>query len=204
MRIALTTKGSTMNITSEVNEQVKSDTPKIYVACLASYNNGELYGKWIEATQEADKIKEDIALMLKKSNQPNAEEWAIHGTGGFYEIPISEWHDLEEVSKIAQTLEEFKSNRYFADKVEVFSYLMKSEDFNTAIFMLQDAYIGSYESPNDFIHDYIDSCGSLSDCSEWIKRYFDYELFLRDMEICGDIFSFSTSYKRHHYFHTNY
>ena len=27
-------------------------TPKIYVACLAAYNNGHLHGEWIDATQD--------------------------------------------------------------------------------------------------------------------------------------------------------
>ena len=26
------------------------DTPRIYVACLAAYNNGRLHGRWIDAT----------------------------------------------------------------------------------------------------------------------------------------------------------
>ena len=29
-------------------------TPKIYVACLASYNAGILHGRWIDADQDAD------------------------------------------------------------------------------------------------------------------------------------------------------
>ncbi|WP_447531297.1 antirestriction protein ArdA, partial [Legionella pneumophila] len=27
------------------------DTPQIYVACLAAYNNGIVHGEWIDATQ---------------------------------------------------------------------------------------------------------------------------------------------------------
>jgi Antirestriction protein (ArdA) len=28
--------------------------PRIYVACLAAYNNGRLHGEWIDADQPAD------------------------------------------------------------------------------------------------------------------------------------------------------
>ena len=42
------------------------DTLKIYVACLASYNNGILYGKWINALQDKDEIYHDIFDMLQK------------------------------------------------------------------------------------------------------------------------------------------
>lgn len=44
---------------------------RIYVACLASYNNGRLYGKWIDADQDADAINEEIRVFLKGSLFPN-------------------------------------------------------------------------------------------------------------------------------------
>lgn len=48
-----------------------TDDLRIYVACLASYNNGRLYGKWIDAEQDADAINEEIRLLLKGSPYPN-------------------------------------------------------------------------------------------------------------------------------------
>ncbi len=36
------------------------DTPQIYVACLAAYNNGTLHGIWCDATQGEDGIYSDI------------------------------------------------------------------------------------------------------------------------------------------------
>ena len=53
-------------------------TPRIYVACLAAYNNGQLHGAWIDADQSADAIHEEIRAMLASSPTPGAEEWAIH------------------------------------------------------------------------------------------------------------------------------
>ena len=50
------------------------DTPSIYVACLASYNNAILHGVWIDATQSEDDIMKEIWEMLDKSPEPNAEE----------------------------------------------------------------------------------------------------------------------------------
>jgi len=40
-----------------------TDTPRVYVACLASYNNGILHGEWIDAT-DADEIREEIAFSV--------------------------------------------------------------------------------------------------------------------------------------------
>ena len=54
------------------------DAPRIYVACLAAYNNGCLHGRWIDATTP-DEIMDEVRAMLAASPLPGAEEWAIHG-----------------------------------------------------------------------------------------------------------------------------
>lgn len=48
-------------------------TPRIYVASLADYNNANLHGVWIDADQDADTIREEIATMLRASKHPNVE-----------------------------------------------------------------------------------------------------------------------------------
>ncbi|WP_024353472.1 antirestriction protein ArdA [Brevundimonas naejangsanensis] len=46
---------------------VSDSSPRIYVACLAAYNNGFLHGAWIDADQDADQIRVEIAAMLARS-----------------------------------------------------------------------------------------------------------------------------------------
>ena len=41
-----------------------TDTPRVYVACLAAYNAGKLHGERIDANQDADAIHEEIQAML--------------------------------------------------------------------------------------------------------------------------------------------
>ncbi|QDS19378.1 antirestriction protein ArdA [Xanthomonas citri] len=46
--------------------------PRIYVACLASYNNGVLHGRWIDLDgMDADDVQAEIAEMLRESPHPN-------------------------------------------------------------------------------------------------------------------------------------
>ena len=59
---------------------------QIYIACLASYNNGTLHGKWIEATSDVDEMQEDVnALLRSKSiltswlNVPRVVECVVWG-----------------------------------------------------------------------------------------------------------------------------
>ena len=53
------------------------DRPRIYVACLAAYNNGRLHGRWIDAT-DPHEVWQHVRGMLAASPEPDAEEWAIH------------------------------------------------------------------------------------------------------------------------------
>ena len=63
---------------AETPQQARPDGPRIYVACLAAYNNGFLHGRWIDATTP-DEIMEEVQAMLAASPIPQAEEWGIHG-----------------------------------------------------------------------------------------------------------------------------
>lgn len=44
--------------------------PRIYVACLASYNNGVLHGRWIDL-DDREEVEAEIAEMLRESPYPN-------------------------------------------------------------------------------------------------------------------------------------
>ena len=104
--------------------------PRLYVACLASYNNGVLHGRWVDVGQDAEAIQTEIAVILRESQFPNvkvdcpecdgagcdecgdtgkvasAEEWAIHDYEGFGEIHLSENPDLDKVAELAAAIEE--------------------------------------------------------------------------------------------------
>lgn len=81
-------------------------TPRIYLASLADYNAGRLHGRWIEANQPAECIREQIAAMLRESNEPIAEEWAIHDYENFAGLRLSEFEDIERVSEVARLIDE--------------------------------------------------------------------------------------------------
>ena len=78
--------------------------PKIYIACLASYNNGILYGKWIDANQDASVLEEEISDILAGSPMADAEEWAIHDYDDFDDLRLSEYESLETISQVAENI----------------------------------------------------------------------------------------------------
>lgn len=61
--------------------------PRIYVACLASYNNGVLYGEWIDATTDIDTMQAQVNRILRGSKFPNVTvpDWEATATAAGWE-----------------------------------------------------------------------------------------------------------------------
>ena len=157
--------------------QTTQSTSRIYVACLASYNNGKLYGKWIDASQEADEIHEEIQEMLKHSTEPIAEEWAIHDYEGFEGLNISEYESIEDVARFARLIEEH-GEAYAAYAGHIGTDYATEEGF-------QEAYQGEWDSEEAFGQNLADETMEIP---ENLQFYMDYEKFTRDLFI-GDYFS---------------
>jgi len=145
--------------------------PRIYVACLAAYNNGHLHGKWIDATQSVEDMQEEINAMLEASPIPNAEEWAIHDSEW---IDLNECDSLQRVNDIAE---------FIVEHGELGYKLMQMNGGNVpySVEMLEDHYHGAWKSKGHFVYHLVDDCDFLGDCSEIAKRYFDYDSFERDL-----------------------
>jgi len=174
----------------------QDDAPQIYVACLASYNAGRLHGSWIPV-ETKEQIQEDIQKILRTSQEPFAEEWAIHDFDGFGGAQLSEYEDFDALVTLKELIEAHDETlvgalyNYFSGGVEEVEKV------------LQDQYLGCFESIEDYAMDYIESTGSLRQLPESLQYYFDYERFARDLEMGGDIFTIETSYREVHVF-SNY
>lgn len=85
----------------ETNSEIR-----IYVACLAAYNNGILHGGWIDACQDADEIRRAIHDVLKFSPIECAEEYALHDYEGVEGISLSEYEGIDDVAALAAFIDE--------------------------------------------------------------------------------------------------
>lgn len=150
---------------------------RIYVACLAAYNNGILHGRWIDATADADEMQEEINAMLAESPVEDAEEWAIHDTEGLPDT-IGEFSGLEPVAEFAALAEDF-------DYIDVHDLTKIVADFGSveaARDALEDGFCGIYDSFRDYADEHADEMIACHDQQDSIiARYFDYEAFARDL-----------------------
>jgi len=168
---------------------IAADRPRIYVACLAAYNNGWLHGRWIEATSP-DEVRTEVRAMLAESPVPGAEEWAIHDYEGFAGASLSEWTGFDKVCELADFIAEHgelggKLLEHFGDNLE---------DARAAF----EDYAGEFRSAADFAEDLIRETGP--DIPKALEFYIDWNALARDMVINGEIVAIETGFSEVHIF----
>jgi antirestriction protein len=155
-------------------------TPQIYVACLSAYSAGRLHGEWIDASADADEMRTEIAAMLAKSPEPDAEEWAIHDTNGFDGVQIGEHDPLERVAALAELL-------YDHPGAVVAAFLDGWGDHcaDELISTFEDAHGGCWTTVDEFADEVLVSDDVKEALGERLYGYFDLERYARESEADG-------------------
>ena len=149
-------------------------TPRIYVACLTSYNAGRLVGEWIDATLPEDELITAVQQMLAG----RGEEWAIHDHEGFCGAKVGEYMSLSEVSELAAFI--VKHGSAGAAWLNYFGEEPDDDKF-------ADSYRGTYRDAETWAEEYLEETGMLSSVPENLRCYFDMEKFARDCNYSGDV-----------------
>lgn len=163
---------------------------RIYVACLASYNAGILYGKWIDVDgKTSDELREEIAALLKESPYPFAEEWAIHDHEGFDGLHVSEYHSLDELAEYAEVI---TSSEY---EEELIHSVASDRGCNAseAVQYIEDNYEGLWDCLESWAENWLEECEGLKALPRHLQFYFNYSGYARDCELSGDIFTVSSN-----------
>lgn len=168
--------------------------PKIYVACLASYNAGHLHGRWIEADQSEDEINAEIQAMLAESPVAG-EDYAIHDYEGFGSIVIEEHTSITDVVAIASALERFGGAFEVADN--------HCDSIDEALQACGELYSGQWSDLEGWAENFLEDTGSLSGIPDNLRHYFDFERYARDCELGGDIWSARDSHGNLHVFYSH-
>lgn len=165
------------------------DHPRIYVACLAAYNDGYLHGAWILATSP-DEIMEQVRTMLADSPVSGAEEWAIHDYEGFEGASLSEYASFESVCALAEFIGE-----HGPLGAKIYGYFGNDLDEAMAAF---ENYAGEYHSAADFAEELVRDSGTEIPSS--LDYYIDWQAYARDMALNGEIVVFQTGFDEVHIF----
>ncbi|WP_416667935.1 antirestriction protein ArdA [Egbenema bharatensis] len=173
----------------------KQSHPQIYVACLAAYNAGHLHGTWIEFTPDTDAedVQAPIDEMLKRSPEPDAEEWDIHDSEHFAEFRS---HDLELLCQVANLI-----NEHGEGAVKGFIAHLGSVNTAAEIDNFSDIYLGCYQSEADFCEEHfgIAEAAEKIQVFDWatLDQYIDWERIANDAFI-NSYFSHKEDYQTVH------
>ena len=160
--------------------------PAIYVACLASYNAGKLFGSWLDLSDgpDADDIREAIDAIIKESPEPFAEEYAIHDSQDLPGILArTEWPDIDKLSAYCQQWAELD---YDPDKQLAYRFIcddagevVDQDDFDAK-------YEGWWNRPSDYAMDHAAERGYLKDDdTNPLFRCVDWNHYWRELEYEG-------------------
>ena len=162
------------------SEAPQSDPIRIYVACLAAYNNGHLHGEWINVTDEAS-IWEAVQTMLFASPiEEDAEEWAIHDYEGFEGAEVGEYYSFENVVELADYIRERG-----ALGAQVLNYYGGNIEDAKARF---EDYAGEYDSLETYAEELTEQSGET--IPERLEPYIDYKAMAHDYEQSSDFLTF--------------
>lgn len=160
--------------------------PRIYVACLAAYNNGHLHGGWIDAHQNVEDLYAEIKNILAHSPISDAAEWAIHDFEGFGDMNLNEYTGLDTIAGIADFVVEHGELG-----TAVISHF--NGDIEDAQRALEECYHGEYDSEEDFAASFAEETMTIP---TYLQYYIDYEKMARDWFI-SDFFSLEVNHRTH-------
>lgn len=147
------------------------DTPRIYVASLSDYNAGTLHGTWIdlEPDMSADEIMEQIESMLADSNEPYAEEWAIHDHEdcSFF----GEYASLADIEAFCEVW-----NGYNLDVIKA---IADNNSFTEALDIVAEERYTIWASRDDIIDSWIE----MMEVPEHVSFYLDEQAIWRDLSM---------------------
>jgi len=142
-------------MTEEIQEE-----EKVYVACLACYNEGRHHGRWINADEletqwEHGDLNDDGSYPMTKCKRLHHEEWAIHDYDG---VPnLGEHPDMPYLIKVMRCIEEHK--KPFLEWFNLDPHNKSHHDDLSEAF--QEAYVGKWDSPKAFAEQMAEDWGYL-------------------------------------------
>jgi antirestriction protein len=177
--------------------------PRLYVVCLAADSDGDDHGAWIEADQSADDLHEAVQKILLTSPAKHPEEWAIHDYEGFFNIGLSENHDLETISALAAFLVEHGALGAALLLADYRSENIDDDKIERARAALTDCYHGIHDSEEAFTRDLFSGSYTIpKELASIVPGYLDFERLARDWFV-DDFFSLKVD-NNTHIFSTDY
>ena len=172
------------SLKKEINLQeleCERESPALYCGTYGKYNEGNLGGMWVHP-YTFDSYEDFKTFCLAIHADEEDPELMFQD---FANIPDSLYHESmgeEGFNKIAEYCE--LCDDYSVEAVDDFLEWDSSDDLGR----MHDAYVGVYDSEEDFAEEIVSDCYDLDNMMGSLACYFDYEKFARDLFMCDYYF----------------
>lgn len=155
---------------------------RVYVGTYGKYNNGSLFGAWLDLSDYSD--KEDFYEACRELHKDEEDaEYMFQDWENVPENLISESWISENFFTLRDAVEKLGDTEQEAFFVwcNYKSHDLSEEDADDLVRDFQDEYQGQYDDEEDFSYQIVEEC---YDLPEFAKTYFDYKQFARDLFMC--------------------
>lgn len=154
---------------------------KVYVGTYKKYNEGSLNGGWLDLYDYSD--KEEFYEACKDLHMDeNDPEFMFQDWENIPDELISESYLSEKFFDLRNELDNLTDTEKeaFCTWINYIGHTIADNDATDLINEFQDSYIGEYNDEEDFAYQIVEEDYSLP---EFVKTYFDYKKFARDLFI---------------------
>lgn len=156
----------------------KTDTtPRVWIGCLACYNEGRLVGDWHPALGAHEVSAED----LHGHPTPHEELWCLDSEN----IPVNREMSPVEANSWGEAFDQVGDDQRAALYAWVASgdYEMQGTSGDLpSVGDFQDRYCGEWGSFREYAEQYADDIGLLLDVPEAVTRHFDWDSWTQEMQ----------------------
>jgi len=157
---------------------------RCYVADLAAYNSGRLIGEWIALDGlDADEMRAEVDVVIKRSPFPGAEEYAIHDWDG---LPsrFGEWPDWDAVAAYVAAMGELDDSEReaFAAYCDNLGEPVSPETADG----FSEAYCGCFADGEEYASLLAEELDAVPLGAAWPLSCIDWAAAWRELELGGD------------------
>lgn len=151
--------------------------PSIYCGTYRKYNEGSLYGAWLDISKFSD-YEEFIDVCRQLHADEEDPELMFQDYECFPSVLYSESCMDEEAFNMILEYAELDDDR----KEAVDDWMALGHDFDMERF--NEALQGHFDSQEDFAEHLVDECYDIEKSMGSLCSYFDYKAFARDLFMC--------------------
>ena len=152
-------------------------TPRVWIGCLACYNEGNLVGDWFDA-DVADEVVPATIHGIHARTDGHDELWVLDHEN----LPVDGECSPQDAARVARAVLAVgpEQREAFIAWIDSGDYV-EDGDGSPSASDFEELFEGRWDSFSEYAENLADDIGLLADVPEEITRYFDWRAWTRDL-----------------------